>query len=801
MMKGSGGKKEGKMRLRFFPMTMDEKYVENIWHLLKDAIQEIQRKNNSGLSFEELYRNAYTMVLHKHGERLYSGLKEVVTAHLETKVRADVLASLNNNFLQTLNAAWSDHQTSMVMIRDILMYMDRVYVQQNNCDNVYNLGLILFRDKVVRYGCIGNHLRVTLLDMIMKERKGEVIDRLAVRNACQMLMMLGIETRHVYEEDFESHFLSQSAEFYQIESQKFLEENSASVYIRKVEARINEEAERATHYLDESTEPRIVEVVEEELIKKHMKTIVDMEKSGVIHMLCNQKTEDLACMYKLFGRVSDGHKTMAECVSGHLRAKGKALVQEDASQTANAINYVQNLLDLKDKFDRFLVGSFGQDKYFKQVISGDFEYFLNLNKRSPEYLSLFIDDKLKKGVKGLSDVEVENVLDKSMILFRFLQEKDAFEEYYKRHLARRLLNQKSASDDSEKMMISKLKSECGCQFTSKLEGMFKDMTLSNTINDEFKSHTAGNNPSGGIDLTVRVLTTGYWPGQNAPPSINLSRVPATAFDVFKNFYLAKHSGRILTLQPSTGTADLNALFFGTKKESSSSAIAALAANASLVDPGEGPSSSTMTTTTGTSSSTSSTPPSGGSGSGGGVNPRKHIICVSTYQMCILLLFNLRERLTYEEIKEETSIPDRELTRALQTLALGKASQRILLKTPKTKEIEPGHAFVVNDGFTSALTRVKIQQASARQGEAEPERNETKRKVDEDRKHEIEACIVRIMKSRKQLNHNQLVSEVVEQLSKRFQPSPVVIKKRIEGLIEREYIRRSETDRKVYVYLA
>lgn len=65
---------------------MDEKYVENIWTLLKNAIQEIQKKNNSGLSFEELYRNAYTMVLHKHGERLYTGLKEVVTQHLEMKV-------------------------------------------------------------------------------------------------------------------------------------------------------------------------------------------------------------------------------------------------------------------------------------------------------------------------------------------------------------------------------------------------------------------------------------------------------------------------------------------------------------------------------------------------------------------------------------------------------------------------------------------------------------------------------------------------------------------------------------------
>lgn len=39
-------------------------------------------------------------------------------------------------------------------------------------------------------------------------------------------------------------------------------------------------------------------------------------------------------------------------------------------------------------------------------------------------------------------------------------------------------------------------------------------------------------------------------------------------------------------------------------------------------------------------------------------------------MCILLLFNLRDKLTYEEIKEETSIPDRELTRALQPLAIG-----------------------------------------------------------------------------------------------------------------------------------
>lgn len=133
-----------------------------------------------------------------------------------------------------------------------------------------------------------------------------------------------------------------------------------------MEARINEEAERAKHYLDDSTEARIVEVVEEELIKRHMKTIVDMENSGVVHMLSHVKIEDLACMYKLLGRVSEGHKIMAECLSEHLRGKGKALVTEETGQT-NAITYVQNLLNLKDLFDRFLVGSFSSDPYFKKV--------------------------------------------------------------------------------------------------------------------------------------------------------------------------------------------------------------------------------------------------------------------------------------------------------------------------------------------------------------------------------------------------------------------------------------------------
>ena len=132
----------------------------------------------------------------------------------------------------------------------------------------------------------------------------------------------------------------------------------------------------------------------------------------------------------------------------------------------------------------------------------------------------------------------------------------------------------------------------------------------------------------------------------------------------------------MTLNPQLGSADLNAVFFG----------------ASRREEGEG--------RDGASSSTTSVAVSA-AGKGG---PRKHIIQVSTYQMCILVLFNNRERLSYEEIQSETDIPEKDLIRALQSLAMGKATQRILLKNPKTKEIEPPHVFTVNDAFTSKLHR-------------------------------------------------------------------------------------------------
>jgi cullin 3 len=183
-----------------------------------------------------------------------------------------------------------------------------------------------------------------------------------------MLIDLGVNSRAVYEEDFEKPFLETSSNFYRVESQEFIASNSCSDYMRKAEARIKEELERVAHYLDPSTEPKIKEVVERELVALHMKTLIEMEHSGIISMLRDDKVEDLKRMYNLFGRVSNGHSLMREFLSNYIKETGKALIMDEEKQKDH-LALIQALLDVKDKYDRLLTNAFSNDKQFTQSLN------------------------------------------------------------------------------------------------------------------------------------------------------------------------------------------------------------------------------------------------------------------------------------------------------------------------------------------------------------------------------------------------------------------------------------------------
>lgn len=136
----------------------------------------------------------------------------------------------------------------------------------------------------------------------------------------------------------------------------------------------------------------------------------------------------------------------------------------------------------------------------------------------------------------------------------------------------------------------------------------------------------------------------------------------------------------------------------------------------------------------------------------------------------------------------------------------------------SKDVRPTDRFYYNENFTSKYLRIKVG-VVANRAETEKERKETGTKVDETRAHQIEAAVVRIMKyvlllciipdqwiliscfrQRKQAVHSDLMMEVINLLSNRFKPDPTMIKKRIESLMEREYLERVEGERQTYRYL-
>ncbi|EGO24838.1 hypothetical protein SERLADRAFT_449585 [Serpula lacrymans var. lacrymans S7.9] len=764
--------------------------TEEIWSRLAENIREIHNHNASNLSFEENYRIAYKMVLNKQGALVYDGVRQLVAENVDRLAKNEIIPAFPSGanddpmqqsqegelLLKALRRVWDDHTGNMSKLRDILKYMDRVYTKAHDVPEIWEVGLALFLKHIIRPP-IQQHLISAVLSLIQIERDGYVISRSAVKECVDVFLQLGVDHDgpSIYKRDLEPSVLESSEAFYSNEGKRLLESCDAPEYLRRVEARFDSEQDRTNHYLYSQTANPLRAILENHLLTPNLLTIINMPNSGMDIMIDLDKLQDLNRLYRLFIMVPTGLPTLRKALKDSIAQRGRVINQASlsadgdqdsgdggatepgdsakgkgkakarapgiGSQTLTlALKWVQDVLDLKDKFDHVWKQALRSDRDIDSSMNEAFEDFVNLNEKAPEFISLFIDENLKKGLKGKTDIEVDAVLDKTITVFRYVSEKDAFERYYKNHLAKRLLLGRSVSDDAERGMLAKLKVECGYQFTQKLEGMFNDMKISADTMQAYRNHLE-NTSAPDIEISVIVMTSTFWPMSHSSATCALPESLTKACKSFEQFYLSRHSGRRLTWQSSLGNADVRVTF----------------------------------------------------------KSRKHDLNVSTFALVILLLFEDlpdNEFLTYKEIKEATSIVDVELQRHLQSLACAK--YKILKKHPPGRDVDSTDSFSFNSDFTCPMQKIKIGTIASKV-ETVDERKETRDKIEEERRLQTEACIVRIMKDRKHMTHNELVNEVTRQLASRFQPNPLSIKKRIEGLIDREYLERCE-DRKSYNYL-
>ncbi|XP_010923713.1 cullin-4 [Elaeis guineensis] len=707
--------------------TLPTNFEEDTWATLKSAITAIFLKQPDPCDSEKLYQAVSDLCLHKMGGNLYQRIQKECEVHISATLSSLVGQSPDLVvFLSLVEKCWQDFCDQILMIRGIALYLDRTYVKQTpNVRSLWDMGLQLFRKHLSLCSEVEHKIVTGLLRLIERERLGEAIDRTLLSHLLKMFTALGI-----YTESFEKPFLECTSEFYAAEGVKYMQQSDVPDYLKHVESRLHEEHERCLLYLDANTRKPLVATAEKQLLERHTSAILD---KGFTMLMEANRVNDLQRMYMLFQRVN-ALELLRQALSSYVRGSGQGIIM-DEEKDKDLVSY---LLEFKASLDTIWEESFFRNEAFSNTIKDSFEHLINLRQNRPaELIAKFLDEKLRAGNKGTSEEELEGTLDKVLVLFRFIQGKDVFEAFYKKDLAKRLLLGKSASIDAEKSMISKLKTECGSQFTNKLEGMFKDIELSKEINDSFKqSSQARTKLPTGIEMSVHVLTTGYWPTY-PPMDVRLPHELNVYQDIFKEFYLSKYSGRRLMWQNSLGQCVLKAEFPKGKKE----------------------------------------------------------LAVSLFQTVVLMLFNDTQKLSFQDIKDSTGIDDKELRRTLQSLACGKV--RVLQKIPKGREVEDDDSFVFNEEFSAPLYRIKVNAIQMK--ETVEENTSTTERVFQDRQYQVDAAIVRIMKTRKVLSHTLLITELFQQL--KFPIKPADLKKRIESLIDREYLERDKNNPQIYNYLA
>ncbi|XP_066597892.1 cullin-1 isoform X2 [Prorops nasuta] len=751
--------------------------LDQIWGDLREGIEQVyNRQCMSKSRYIELYTHVYNYCTSVHQQLTRSAAKskkgqilqggaQLVGLELYKRLRdflRNYLISLlehgmdlmDEDVLQFYTRQWEEYQFSSKVLNGVCAYLNRHWVRRE-CEEgrkgiyeIYQLALVTWRDNLFKH--LNRQVTSAVLKLIERERNGETINTRLVSGVINCYVELGLNEDDpnakgqfltVYKDSFENVFLEDTERFYTRESSEFLRQNPVTEYMKKAEQRLLEEQKRVQVYLNIATHERLTKTCERVLIEKHL----DIFHSEFQNLLDADKNTDLGRMYQLVARIPNGLGELRNLLESHIANQGLAAIDKCGDSAANDPKvYVNTMLEVHKKYNALVLVAFNNDSGFVAALDKACGRFINSNSvtraansssKSPELLAKYCDLLLKKSSKNPEEAELEDTLNQVMVVFKYIEDKDVFQKFYSKMLAKRLVTHVSASDDAEASMISKLKQACGFEYTSKLQRMFQDIGVSKDLNEQFRRHLTNSAELLDIDFSIQVLSSGSWPFQQSF-TFSLPTELEKSVHRFTTFYSSQHSGRKLNWLYNMSKGELHTNCF----------------------------------------------------------KNRYTLQASSFQMAVLLQFNGSTVWSIQHLHDATRIKMDFLLQVIQILLKAK-----LLATDDEAELTPVSIVELFTGYKNKKLRVNIN--TPMKTELKIEQETTHKHIEEDRKLLIQAAIVRIMKMRKVLKHQQLVAEVLNQLSTRFKPKVHVIKKCIDILIEKEYLERTEGQKDTYSYLA
>eukprot|EP00188_Purpureofilum_apyrenoidigerum_P000440 Plantae.Rhodophyta-Purpureofilum_apyrenoidigerum.ctg11924.p1 GENE.Plantae.Rhodophyta-Purpureofilum_apyrenoidigerum.ctg11924~~Plantae.Rhodophyta-Purpureofilum_apyrenoidigerum.ctg11924.p1 ORF type:complete len:772 (-),score=212.21 Plantae.Rhodophyta-Purpureofilum_apyrenoidigerum.ctg11924:46-2361(-) len=726
------------------------------------------------------YQTVYNLAIAKeprsYAADLYERIKSKMTAYLQERALTAVKELHDQFLLQELVRRWNNHKILVKWIQRHCGYLDRYYVIREERAPLIDVGYTCFKNVV--FSAINEDVRTAVLTLVLQERDGQAIDVSLLKNIKDIFVEMGMGSLEVYQKELETPFLASTREFYRRESARWAEEYSFHNFIIQAEKSFETELVRTRAYLDPQTEEKVKQCCEEEILKEHQLHMLNKEKSGLVVMLEQNQVEDLRRLYNLYAPMNSGGglKYIAQIFRKHIQKEGMTLVEHqkskfEAAQAAEKalgkkattetnksdFECIESLLALHERYLNLVSECFKNNPIFRKAMKDAFEVFVNQQfgmSPTAELFANYCDSLLSQsGIGAKMDEErIEIHLDKLVMLFEHLSEKDLFQEYAQKQLAKRLLMEKSINELSERSFIQKLKYKCGSHYTTKLEGMITDINLSEDHRTKFRDWSKNNLDNrneddtnndvyiNGIAFRAHVLKSGHWPTYQKE-ELKLADPLAECIKTFTSYYDDVTEQRVLRWAHSLGKGVLETTAFE-----------------------------------------------------GNRNIPRLELTVSSHQMCILLQFNEVDELPYEKIRESMQVPDDDnMKQNMATLCTKKYP--LLVKKQENGE----DVFALNKSWSPPRRMIKMPIPTARITVEEVKA--VQGAVQADRRHAIESAIVRVMKHHQVLGHQVLVANVSQLLFSVFTPEPRVIKDRIEDLISRDFLERDSEDPYIYRYLA
>uniref|UniRef100_A0A7E4ZTS4 CULLIN_2 domain-containing protein n=1 Tax=Panagrellus redivivus TaxID=6233 RepID=A0A7E4ZTS4_PANRE len=842
-------------------VSADDPEMEMQMNAISQAIIEVQNKRQASTDFVTLYHFIYQMCLNDLGPDLYANTGDLIVTHLQEKVCAEVIELPQTEFLAGILNQYHDHLIVSQWISHLFTFVDSTLVRlemdpEEHLLTTFQLSYDLFRQHVLGNDHIKEHLTSFMLATVNADREGDTIDWLTFKKVCQMLITCGIESRGFYEEVFETPFLEQTAKFFRDQSESFIKDNTASDYVKKVNESLNEEEERALRFLDDATRAKLSNVLHEQLIAPHMETVVNMD-TGVEFMVRNNHLDQLRDLYKLLAFLPEGKDVFTTALKKFIRDAGQEFTNPETD--FEPIKYIESIVALRNQFKLILVEACNSDLGVQKTLQYDFKHIINLHERVAEYLCQYFDQAIKANPKEAADINAKTIQG-GIDVFCFINDKDVFEKYYRQYLSKRLLAGKETlnEDDVEKTVVNLFKLECGSSYVDKFEAMFRDIAKSAILMGNFPKWVTAEeerelreaegrlviesmitavekqeeeeklkaveneaakegekngapvdskiedtpdsktddkpDPNTGdttepkedgdiaekavaiseanpkekdIDIYVKVVNTTHWPltdTRDERAKITLPPDAERAMMLYMKYYVASHESRHVDLWHNFGTADVIAFFCPPADDEIGFTVAS------------------------------------------------KLLVVTTHMMCILDRFNYRDEIKYEELLLDTKLPEQMLKRALFSMT-SKKSQRILARKAAGRVLGIGDSFSINNEFVNTCKNYRVRVANMlpkgateklhddKKKDADPAKQDAAHWAKVDRPYEVDAAAVRIMKARKTMSHQELIAEITQVLANRFVPTPVMIKRRLEDLLYREFLARDEADMNLYHYVA